>query len=152
MLGRQQGAGKVLALTAEVAARAGAEPHARVYACACARMFAELTVSMGGRGEDNTQTSKQTQHTDAWGSASPICPPTLRSCCRDLCQGPNLERQEEPALRMFTALPFTSVKTLETRSDWLNNSVLCHRENQHRRRGLVTGTKTFVVKLLAAKN
>lgn len=48
MLGRQQGAGKVLALTAEVAARAGAEPHARVYACACARMFAELTVSVGG--------------------------------------------------------------------------------------------------------
>lgn len=106
----------------------------------------------GGGGEDNTQTSKQTQHTDAWGSASPICPPTLRSCCRDLCQGPNLERQEEPAVRMFTALLFTSVKTLETRSDWLNNSVLCHRENQHRRRGLVTGTKTFVVKLLAAKN
>lgn len=62
MLGRQQGAGKVLALTAEVAARAGAEPHARVYACACARMFAELTVSVGG-GRGGQHSNKQTNTT-----------------------------------------------------------------------------------------
>lgn len=78
MLGRQQGAGKVLALTAEVAARAGAEPHARVYACACARMFAELTVSVGG-GEGRTTLKQANKHnTQTHGAA--LLRSALRPC------------------------------------------------------------------------